>query len=125
MKFYMFPVFNLIYPVPLNMAYREPIQGQFWYNWRQRKLTELMGLQERDDTSSLYSDNSENCILPEHTVVDTHEVKIYIFLLVIHCLVANQFIGTHPYPAHNRPTSCTFSCFYRACCSSSRISSKS
>ncbi|KAL7649207.1 hypothetical protein ACMYSQ_012434 [Aspergillus niger] len=55
------------------MAYREPIQGQLWYNWRQRKLTELMGLQERDDSSSLYSDNSENCILPEYTVVDTNQ----------------------------------------------------
>ena len=27
-----------------------------------------MGLHERDDTSSLYSDSSENRILPKHTV---------------------------------------------------------
>lgn len=39
---------------------------------------ELMGLRESDDTSSLYSDNSENCMLPEYNVVDTHEVGIYI-----------------------------------------------
>lgn len=79
----MFLVFNLIDSISPNMAYREPVQGQLWYNWRQRKLTELMGLQETDDTSSLYSDNSENCILPEHTVVDIHEVKIYIHRLLL------------------------------------------
>jgi hypothetical protein len=89
MKLYLFRVFNLIDSFSLNMAYREPVQGQLWYNWRQRKLTELMGLQERDNTSSLYSDNSENCILPKHSVVDMHEVKIYIFLLVVHYLVTN------------------------------------
>lgn len=49
---------------------------------------ELIGLQESDNTSSLYSDNSENCILPKHIVVNTHKVRIYI----LHNLFINQLL---------------------------------